>query len=218
MDLRLEEDRPSIVVAGAFDPRLLHPQWFRAEKLLGRQEADQANVTIVHPDITQWSTEAFVLSAFRDRLVVQATVGSSAEVIRDFVIGTLELLDKTPTGAIGLNRTMHFHVGTEDRWHQIGDRLVPKDLWRKHLPTRPGMGTLQVVETRRPDGLQGKVVVTVQPSVLYKPGVFFDVNNEILNTEPANPAFLVQIIRDHWGRLLGEARAMADDVLGGALQ
>lgn len=219
MAVRLEEDHPSIVIIGGFDPRLLHPQWFRAEGLLGKAEAEMAELKIVHESLTDWSTDALLVQVTHNRLFVQAKVESAADAVRDLVLGTLHVLEHTQTTALGLNRSMHFDVGGEENWHRIGHRLAPKDLWRLHLKNQPGMRALQIEEVVRHDRLPGKAVVSVQPSAKYAHGVFFDVNNEITNpTAALGTSLFAQTIRDHWTRLLDEAGQMAQAVLEGALQ
>ena len=148
-----------------------------------------------------------------NRFAVTAKVKSRAESLRDFAIGTFQLLEHTVTSALGMNRTMHFDVGGEENWNRIGDTLAPKDLWRPHLVKRPGMRTLQIEESRRADGLPGKAMVTVQPSQKYKHGVFFDVNNEIHPDGEVNTPFFVNVIREHWQRALDEGKTMAEQVL-----
>ena len=217
MALKMEEDHPSIVIVGGFDPRLLQPHWYRSQMLLGEVEAEQAEIKVVLREVTEWSTDWLFFQATQDRLFAQAKVESAADLLRDFVLGTLQLLDQTVTTAMGLNRSMHFDVGGEESWHRIGHALAPKHLWAPHLKNKPGMRALQIEESVRADGLPGKVLVSVQPSQKYAHGVLFDVNNEISNArnEPGT-SFFVQTIREHWTRLLGEARAMAEGVLTGA--
>ena len=213
MAIRLEEDHPSIVVLGGFDPRRFHPQWFRAEKLLGEVEAEQAEIRFVTEQISDWSAEWFDLQVTQNRLLVVSKVESRAESLRDLVIGILQLLDQTVTLALGLNRSMHFDVGGEQSWNRVGDTLAPKALWQPHLPKRPGLRTLQIEETTRADGLPGRIVVSVQPSLKYTHGVYFDVNHEIRPQGERSTPFFLEVLRDHWERLLVEAKKMAEDLL-----
>jgi hypothetical protein len=91
--------------------------------------------------------------------------------------------------------------------------------WRPHLKKQPGMRSLQIEDRSRADGLPGKVVVSVQPSLKYTHGVFFDANNEVVTVD-AKPgtSFFSEVIRDHLSRLLTEARSMAETVLREATQ
>jgi hypothetical protein len=219
MALRLEEDHPSIVIVGGFDPRVLQPNWFRAQKLLGQEEADQAEVKVLVPQFTDWSTDSLLIQITQDRFLGQAKVESAADALRDLVVGMLQLLDQTLATALGLNRTMHFDVGGEDNWHKVGHRLAPKELWRPYLKGQPGMNSLQIEDRSRVDGLPGKVVITVQPSLKYKHGVFFDVNNEVNNVDgKPGTSFFSETIRDHWSRLLTEALSMAETLLNEAIK
>ncbi len=218
MTVRLEEDHPSLVVLGGFDPLLFHPQWFRSEGLLGKEETEQAEVKVIHPEVAHWSTDWLEVQVTPGRFLARANVESAADSLRDIVMGTLQVLDKTRTTALGLNRSMHFDVGGEDNWHRVGHTLAPKALWSQHLKQRPGMKLLQIEQTQRDDGLAGKVVVSVQPSTKYKHGVFFDVNNEVSNAQnETGTAVFVTTIREHWKRLFDESRSMAESVLRGAL-
>lgn len=213
----LEEDLPSIVVVGEFDPRKLHPQWFRSHQLLGKGEAEEADVRIVVREFCDWSTETCLVQATPERLIVQGKVESAADTIRDLVIGTLHVLGDIKAKAIGLNRSMHFDVGGESNWHKVGHTLAPKALWADHVG-KPGMRNLNI-EGMRTDGLAGKIFVGVQPSAKVVHGVFFDVNNEVLgaSTESGSEYFC-EVISAHWLRLFASARLMAESVLSEALK
>jgi len=220
MALQLREDLPSIVILGGFDPRGLHPLWFRSENLLGHEEAAQAELKVMFPDLTEWSTESLLLHATRDRLLVQARLESAADAVRDLVLGILQLLEHTRVTALGLNRSMHFDVGGEANWHKVGDTLAPKAIWDRHLGTRVGMRVLQLERSPRGDGLAGKTVVGVYPSVKLAHGVYFDVNNELTidGGDAGNARGCAEMISTHWSRLLDEARTMAESVLEEATQ
>lgn len=214
----MEEDNPSIVVVGGFDPRLLLPAWFRAQGLLGEEEAASANLRFALPDVSDWATDTVSLQVTRERLVVQGLVESAGETTRDLVLGVLQLLDQTVTTAIGVNRTMHIDVGGEDNWHKVGHFLAPKDVWRKFMTSKPGLTHLQIEDATRSDGLPGKLRVTVQPSVKYKNAVFFLVNNEIVNADNSpGTDFFKTTIQNHWARLNKESRVLAEHTLNVAL-
>lgn len=217
MAVRLEEDHPSIVVVGGFDPRVFLPDWLRAQNLLGANEAETAEIKVIHEKITDWSTEWLRLQVTEERLLLEAKVESSAEALRDLATGILSLLDQTVTVALGLNRTMHFDVGGEAAWHKVGDALAPKEYWRDHLKRKPGLLVLQLEEQGRADGLPGKQVVIVQPSPTYQHGVLFNFNSEIRSEAKPGTAFFVEAIRDRWADILADARKTAEAVLEKAL-
>jgi len=97
--------------------------------------------------------------------------------VRDLMIGVLRALPYAPLSVLGLNRSVHFTPESEDAWHAIGDRLVPKHCWEQdEILKLPGMVdvTLQGV---RPDKYGGSIQIQVQPSAKISASVFVAVND-----------------------------------------
>ena len=76
---------------------------------------------------------------------------------------------------MGLNRLMHFALGSEHSWHNLGDKLVPKEPWKQVLDQRPGLRTVEIIAQQQ-EGSVASVMVKVQPSVLVQWGAYFEVN------------------------------------------
>ena len=126
----LESTTASIVLLGAFNPRIFQPEWFSRQHLLPQSEVDAANIQIIHQQVAQFDTERFVFQVTDDRLVAATKPSTVSGPLRDLVAGTFYVLEHTPVQAIGLNRQMHFAMPSEEAWHQLGDRLAPKEAWR----------------------------------------------------------------------------------------
>jgi hypothetical protein len=211
-----QEDSPSIGVIGKFDPRIFQPAWLRSENLLGELEAKAATESIdliVNANITSWQTDVMLVQVTPDRLFVLGKGESSAQPIRDFVVGALSLVPGNEAKLLGLNRSMHFSVGSEENWHRVGDALAPKSFWSGPLGENLGMLNLQIQQAPRQDGKAGRAVVTVQPSAkLPKQGVFIEVNNEFSDNEQ-----FADLLASHWLRIQEEAGKLAEDLLTGVL-
>lgn len=41
-----------IVLVGSFNPKIFHPAWFAAQKLISQEAADESNVEVVTNDIS----------------------------------------------------------------------------------------------------------------------------------------------------------------------
>lgn len=167
----------SIVLAGSFNPTIFQPQWFARQNLLPQAEADAAKILVLVPQICDFETERFRVQVTTERFAAFSKPDANPVPLRDLVLGTFFILEHTPVTAIGLNRHMHFELGTVEQWHALGDRLVPKEPWRDILKTgRPGMRTL-VIEGMM-DGSEDpagpKLTVKVEPSVQVKYGAFFE--------------------------------------------
>ena len=135
-----------------------------------------------------------------------------SRLVRDIVLGTFFLLEHTPVSALGLNRQMHFSLGSEEDWHRVGDRLAPKEGWSGVLEGRPGMRAL-LITTQRGDE-QGSIVgVRVEPSAQIKHGVFFELNEHYPAPKIEPLKNLMGIVRDRWEEGGRYAARIADHIL-----
>jgi len=172
----------SIVLIGNLNPAIFHPSWFAAHNLLRSEEADAANINIIHPDVASFKTEWLEVNIVKERFQIATVQESYYEALRDIAVGILGLLSHTPIRVMGINRDFHFDLVSEDIWNGLGHRLVPKQDWKSLLKS-PGMQNL-VVQGERTDDLKGYLRVSVQPSSRVKFGVFIEVNDHyILKTD-----------------------------------
>jgi hypothetical protein len=165
--------------------------------LLPESEVEDATVQVVHPQVCQFETERFVLQVTTDRFVAATKPNATPEPLRDLVLGTFYILEHTPATALGINRQMHFPLGSEEAWHRLGDRLAPKAGWNDVLPGRPGMRTLEIHSFK--DETKGPaILVRVQPSAKVQFGVYFEVNDH--HPAPASNGLrdLLTILQHEW--------------------
>src|SRR3990172_4428140 len=127
-----------------------------------------------------------------ERLIVETAQEPYYEVMRDLVLGTFKILRHTPIKMMGINHTRHFLMDSEEEWHKFGDKLAPKECWKRILK-KPGMRSL-TIEDIRPDSFKGYIRVTVAPSVKTHPGVFFQVNDHFETKDPENTIGTDEII------------------------
>ena len=170
--LQLEE--ASIVVRGQFNPAIFHPSWFAAAELIRKQEADAANISIVHPTTTVFTAEWLQVRATQDRFQALTTQVPYYEALRDVVIGILEF-SIPPLRSMGFNLTSHYRLASVESCHAVGHRLVPKKDW-EGLLDEPGMRNV-TMEGKRGDTWAGYIQVQVQPSMQFQPGIFIAVND-----------------------------------------
>jgi hypothetical protein len=202
MTVRPEIQGVSIVLLGDFNPKIFQPAWFAAQGLIGTLESEEAeaNVEIIHPDVTIFRLDWLTLQVTRERFLASTAQEAYVEVLRDLVFGTFTLLRHTPAGVMGINLDMHFRMRSEEEWHAFGDRLAPKEQWKGVLE-KPGMRRLDM-EGARPDGLRGYIRVRVEPSPRIHPGVYFSVNDHYTVENPAAVVGcdeIIDILGRHWG-------------------
>lgn len=200
MKLQPKIQEHSIVLIGNFNPKIFQPAWFGAEELIQKQEAEKANIEIIHPDVVIFSLEWLRIEVTRERFSVTTMQQPFDEVIRDIVIGTFNLLRHTPLIQMGINRGMHFLMESEEKWHAAGHKLAPKEHW-KDILNAPGLRSLTMEEGIRRDGLKGYIRVKVEPSVRIHPGIFFDVNDHFETKDSISVVGseeITNILKDSW--------------------
>lgn len=190
----------SIVLLGQFNPSIFHPIWFGAENLLRKEEVDAAKIDLVHPDITKFTLDWLTVEVLRERFVIQTMQETYDEALRDLALGTFSVLRHTPITKMGINRSVHFLIESEEKWHAAGDKLAPKVLWTGILE-KPGMRSLTMEESSRKDGLKGCVRVRIEPSATIQPGLFIEVNDHMEFSDPkkgVGSEEMLDILKSTW--------------------
>jgi hypothetical protein len=188
MSPQLKTQGGNIVLRGQFNPAIFHPAWLSAQNLIRQQEADAANIQIIHPDATIFDVEWLQLRVTQDRFQATTVQEAYYEVLRDLVIGVFSILNHTPLSMMGINWNFHYALGSEKVWHAVGDRLAPKQDWQALLK-HPGMRSL-TIQGERPDELPGYIRVKVEPSPQIQFGLYVDINDhyELSPGKPPSPA------------------------------
>lgn len=176
MEVKPEIAGTSVVVLGSFNPAIVQPAWLAKNGLVPPSEAESVDLDAVHDEFVRASFPWGTVQTMRDRFEVSTTdEAPSAEPIRDLAVGALDLLPHTPVTGFGINHWAHYRTESEEAWHALGFRLVPRSNWEGILE-KPGMLAASVRGVR-PDDRPGAVNVTVQPSGKVAHGVFVTVND-----------------------------------------
>lgn len=192
-----EHDAASIVLVGAFNPRIYHPAWFVRNDLLPPGSEESASVEIVNNDLCAFETDWFRLEVLSDRFVLRTMASPSVEALRDLVLGALRILRHTPVHKIGLNTHAHWRLPTEQSWHDFGHLLAPKDaLWEPVLK-RPGTFSLSV-QGMRPDDRDGHIRIRVEPSSTVEHGIFLETNDEVRELSADSAAWVEDVLTSEW--------------------
>lgn len=168
----------SVVLRGHFNPPIFQPAWFALNGLISKEDAEGAQVEAIVPQAAAFQTSWLSCQVSPDRLQVRTDDEEEFDRLRDVVQGVLRLLSHQPVAIMGINR--HFHVAIESptRWHKLGDRLTPKEIWERAL-NLPGMRSL-TVEGVRDDAYGGWVRILVRPSENVEPGIYLEHNDHYL--------------------------------------
>ena len=200
------------MLVGSFNPAIFQPEWFARHELLPPTMVEAAKISVVSPMISDFETERLRLQVTADRFTAISNPNANSESLRDLVTGTFFLLEHTPVTALGMNRQMHFSLGSEENWHRLGDKLAPKDGWNGVLEGRPGLRALVITTTRsEPQG--SLIFVRVEPSQQVRFGAFFEINEHYPapKTEPLKG--LMEILRGRWEEAQRYAAGIANHIL-----
>jgi hypothetical protein len=221
---KLEDDTASVVLLGYFNPVIFQPAWFAAKGLIREAEAAEATVEMIHPEVTSFRAGWLSLSVTRDRFIAMSSDTAQHVALRDLVVATFQLLEHTPTSRLGLNRAMHFSLYNEQKWHLFGHMVAPKEPWTG-IAVEPGLLSLSM-QSKRDDGLSGRIIFRVEPSLKHRFAAFIDVNNELVPKRDADKSFsvtseprgdatpeLIDLVRAHWDRVIQVSLERAQKLL-----
>lgn len=171
----------SIVILGNFNPSIFQPLWFSANDLMAEAETAEADIGIIHRQLAAFSIGGVKVEVDDSRLALTALESQQGLVVRDLAIGTLSILEHTPLTAVGLNCDLVYSIANDEMWHEIGNRLVPKEDWKEVLDS-PEMGQLVVVGKRK-DCHADRISIRVQPRGNRKVLVAVNQHYDVLKAE-----------------------------------
>ena len=224
------QTRPSfsgtaVVLVGHFNPLIFRPGWFSKVRILSEEDAAFANqnMEIVHRDIVVFATEWLQFSVDKEKLTAASSDDPKIRIF-DFIMGTFTRLRDTPVRAFGINYDFHFPMGSEEKWHDLGDELAPKGRWGDFLVSedgrrKGGLRTLVMEQPRDPPG-SGYIQVKVEPSLKVKNGVYIQINEHYQmrlhaddGEEPVPAGTAMDIFSDAWGQCEERVSPICDYVL-----
>lgn len=206
----------NLVFVGAMNPTIFQPSWLAAHELIREEEAESADIAIVHPDVVSYSLDWAVIEVSRERFQLGTTATAEAATpILDLAVGIFTILKHSPIKAMGINSDAHYKIESEDRWHEIGHTLAPDSYWTDVLE-RPGMRTL-LMEGARTDDYKGWVRVTVEPSSRVHPGIYCAVNDHYVldadGDDVGGAEKALSAVREKWTSSLEIGQQAAEHIL-----
>ncbi len=216
--LKPEYQDMSIVLIGNMNPKIFQPAWFAKENLIKASECDKSNIEIIHNDVTIFSlpdpTPWLRVEVTRDRFMASTTQQPYYRPTYDLVLSTFKLLCHAPVSQMGINLSMHFKVDSEKKWHEVGHKLAPKELWEGIL-REPGMRSLTMQSKKTGDEPAGFINVKIEPSARSNPGVHFSVNDHVktLKSEPTDCNEIVEVLENTWEESIENSKRIIDSIL-----
>ena len=162
----------TIVLLGAFSPLAFSPKWFAINGIVSNEQAEAAQVTVLHNELSVFRIGKFSFAIEENRFSADTTEAPWIDLC-DLVSKTFsDFLPFTPINQMGINRLVHFSVGSEDKRNRIGNVLAPLEPWGKwgkeiaNAPptSRGGVTNLTMLQKVTHDDYRGHFQITIQPS------------------------------------------------------
>ena len=214
-----------IVLLGSFNPVIFAPTWFALHGLFSKEEADSAEVQIVHNQITEFQVDWFNLQVTPERFSINTAQAPNVR-LGDLVMRVFgELLPHTPVTALGINRNVHAKARSKEAWNQIGMTLAPPAAWgpwQEKLALdgeSGGMMSLKMSQLNPDNQPAGSAVnITVEPSNRIggeRLGVYVSINHHFVvdreNTDPSRS--LTKIVDNHFDNCISMSDKIVDHVM-----
>jgi hypothetical protein len=115
---------------------------------------------------------------------------------------------------VGVNRSVHLRTESEEKWHEIGHKLAPKEFWEP-ITEKPGTQSI-TIRSARTDSRTGYVDITIQPSGRVPFGLFVGINDHIQLDDPSilpeGASQIVDALEANWDSARQRARNILERV------
>jgi hypothetical protein len=228
MYIEPELDGAAIVLLGSFNPRIFQPSWMSRYALISDAAAENAQISVIHPDISVFNVDSqFSINVQQDRFSIDRSVAPLV-VICDLVCRIFgDLLPHTPLHGLGINRMVHFDVGSFEERSRIGRLLAPIEPWGEwgmqlssgDMTKQGGLQSLTMVRKNFSDRPPGHVQCKIEPSIQVRRGVsgiYMEVNDDYRLSAPQDAkdaSEIVTLLASRFDASMKEAEAIIDQIM-----
>jgi hypothetical protein len=153
----------SIVMIGNFNPSIIQPYWFSSKLLIREQEAQDAKIDLIHPELVRWNIGWMSVEVTNSRFEIRSSQEPYFEPMKDLILSLIRILKETPITALGINHFLYFALPDEERYYEFGNKIVPLIKWESFI-SKPKLFNVEVGEITRNDKYAGQYRVKIQPS------------------------------------------------------
>ncbi|SRR5260221_4884387 len=206
-----ESEGLEIVCIGSFNPKIFHPAWFRNFEIITEADMQESTVRMVSSDVADIEMKGIRIQCLKERFTAGTADPTRYEMMQDWVLLIFSMLPHIPLTMLGINSLVHYRlIDDVDRWHRIGHRLAPKDVWEQMF-MKPGLLSL-TTQCERTDGFEGNIHVTVEPSVQFRPGLFVKTNHHFQPSKQQDIATFAKFLEAAWKTGRDEAKRVASKI------
>ena len=189
----------SIVFRGNFNTRIFQPSWFAGEGIIRKTESDNADIEVIHRDISIFSIGWLRLQVTQDSFNASTTQEPYFEIMRDFAISTFEVLVHTPIKMMGINFDMHVRISNEESFDRFINGFILNSM-ASSVFNEPSLSSY-VISDKRLSSYKGQVKIKLEKSTKLDRGLYISINDhfEAENIESVLGAKeMLLILKNEW--------------------
>jgi hypothetical protein len=227
MALRIEPEisGASIVLRGNFNPSIFQPFWMAQQGLISEEAAQEATISVIHPEISHFAVEPdFILQVQVDRFQLTTATAPLIRVcdLCSRIFG--DVLPHTPINQLGINRSVHFSVGTADERDRIGHFIAPLAPWGEwgtkftsdDMTKRGGLQTMIMIDKKVDDREAGWIQARIEPSQSIgkgESGIFMEINNHYQLKQSTDALVMMRTLQDRFDSSIAYADKIIDQIM-----
>jgi hypothetical protein len=225
MRIEPEIGAATIALVGNLNPQIFQPFWLAHYGLISEDAAEAANVNFINPEITILGIEGdFNIQVERNRFSIDRGVAPLIR-IADVVCKIFgELLPHTPVRQLGINRLMHFDVGSQDARDAIGLKLAPREPWGEwgrlisggEGDKHGGLMSLTMTQFNCSDRSAGWVQAKLEPSRVIgggRTGIYMEINDHYDLGQQDGAQRAVEIVQEKFDSSIAKADSIIDQIM-----
>ncbi len=219
-------EEANIVLAGNFNPKIFHPEWFIRKGIVG--EWDYSNDEVINlQDVSQITLPGNrKVVALLNQFSIRSFLASDFLALKDFIASTFSILRETPINQMGMNYSSIIKIANKDEWRQFGSELAPKKHWEDSLdyftnldkPRQEEIGLWELtMNLPRPDGFRGYIRPKIAVASQHEYTVSFGINNHV-EIDQSSAIAMVSFLEDNWEKSLDLAKDITSKIMDSQLR
>ncbi len=218
----------SIVVVGNLNPKIFSPSWLQVVGLIDQIDAENAEVGVIHPQITSFKVSQFSIQVQPNTFTI-ATTEEPFITLADWIEVIFgEALNHTPLQQVGINYSVHFAAKSLEQRHALGRLLAPIGPWgewgetleTQDIKQLGGLKSLSMMQTFVPGRTRGYRQVQLEPSVRQDivergVGIYMNVNDhfEVSTVEDGvNSKACVDWVRSYFDQSVQTSKSIVSHI------
>jgi hypothetical protein len=227
MALRIEAEirGVAIVLRGSFNPSIFQPFWMARQGLITDEAAAAATVSVIHPEISQFAVESeFILNVQSDRFQLSRATAPLVTVsdLCSRIFG--DILPHTPVSQLGINRSVHFSVGSAQERDRIGKLIAPQGPWGEwgvgfssDDPAQlGGLQTMTMINKKVSDREAGWIQARIEPSQAIgkgETGIFMEINDHYQIRDTTDAVVVMGLLQERFDTSIANSDKIIDQIM-----